>query len=434
MNIKFEIIKLLTEVKEGKYSNVALNKYLKKSAFSDKEKAFFTEVFYGTLRNKILLEYVIKKYTKEIKKEWVFQNLSIAIYQGFFMSSDIKGIVWEATENTKKRYGIAMSKFVNGVLRNVFREKENTMKELEEKDRYDIIYSYPEFIYKKIKNQFGENYIEVLKSYKKVPNLSVRINKLKYNEKDFELYLEKNQIKIIKKFESVYYLSNGKILSSDIFKEGKVIVQDGASYLAAKLLGALKGEKVLDTCAAPGGKSFVIAEMMENEGLIVALDIYEHKLKLIKENYKILGIDIIETKICDSTKLSEVYKEASFDKIITDVPCSGIGVIRKKPETLYGKTKESIKELQKIQRKILEEASKVIKINGEIIYSTCSILREENGDNIADFLEKNTNFEVVKITPPENIMFSYDEFGGVEINYKEEDLDGFYIIKLKRVI
>lgn len=434
MNIKFEIIKLLIEVNNGKYSNVALSKLYKNTEFSDKEKSFFTETFYGTIRNKIFIDFVIKKYSKKIKKEWIYQNLAIAIYQGFFMNSDIKGVVWEASENSKKRYGIQISKFTNAVLRNIFREKEKIVEELEEKKLYNILYSYPDFIYEKIKKRYPENFIEVLKSYKKAGSLSIRVNLLKYSEFQFERYLKNNKIDILKKVDTVYYLSNGKVLSSKIFKEGKVIVQDASSYLAARSLGAIKDEYILDSCSAPGGKALVIAEKMENQGKIEAIDIHEHKIRLIKENSEKLGVNIIEAKTADAVNLEGIYEKESFDRIIADVPCSGIGVIRKKPETLYNKEAKDILRIQKIQRDIMASMATLLKVGGTFIYSTCTILKDENTDNVSWFLENNNNFEVSKIELDENIEYNYDEFGGIEINYKDDYLDGFYIIKLKRVI
>lgn len=430
MNVKNRIIDLLNNYKYDKYSNIYLNNYFNANKINEKEKGFITEVFYGVIRNKIFIDYCINKYTKKVKKKWIESLFSLSIYQAFFMESDIKGVAWEGTELAKKKYGVGLSKFINGVLRNIFRNKEEIIKELKEKEEYDILYSYPKWLYQRLKGSNPEKYLEILKSYKKNGKLSIRVNKLKYSEEEFEKNLKSNEINILKKVDTVYYIDSAKILTSKIFKKGKIIVQDASSYLAARELGAKKGEKVLDACSAPGGKSLVIAENMENEGEILALDIHEHKIDLIKKNIEKSGIEIIETKIFDATKLEEL--DTQFDKILLDVPCSGVGVMRKKPEIIYNKTNENISKLMEIQRKILKSASKVLKAGGEMIYSTCTIIEDENKGNIINFLKNNQNFEVEKIQLEEDIKYTEDEIGGITIDYRNEYLDGFYMIKLKK--
>ena len=169
---------------------------------------------------------------------------------------------------------------------------------------------------------------------------------------------------------------------------------------------------------------------MNNKGEILSLDIHSHKLKLITENMKKLGVDIVLPVKMDARKLKEQGKH--FDKILVDAPCSGYGVLRKKPEALYNKNIENVKELAQLQYEILESASKVLKVGGEIVYSTCTIFKEENTENIEKFLKNNQNFSVLKMNIPENVSGEYDNLGGYLINYKEEILDNFYIIKLRK--
>jgi len=260
--------------------------------------------------------------------------------------------------------------------------------------------------------------------------MSMRVNELKYSTKEFEELLYKKNIKILKKIETLYYISSGELLDSPEFKDGKIIVQDGASYLAGKLLEAKEGERVLDSCSAPGSKTMVIAESMKNRGKIVALDIYKHKIKLIADNAKKLGIDIIEPKLCDATNLESL--EGDFDRILVDAPCSGMGVIRKKPEALYNKDEKTILELADLQYKILTEASKKLKVGGTLIYSTCTIFDEENSYNTKKFLDENSNFQVEEIDEIQGVHSEKDSLGGLNISYKEKFLDGFYIIKMTK--
>lgn len=431
MNIKQRVISLITEVDNGKYSNIALNDYFRDNRLDKKERGFITEVFYGVIRNKIFIDEMINKRAKEIKKDWLRNLLRISVYQMTFMKNDDKGVVWEATELTKKKFSVPVGKFVNGVLRSYSRDKEEEIQKLRDENRLDVLYSYPKWFYEKIREDYGDKTEDVLKSLKKVPYISVRVNKLNYDEIKFENLLKKLDIKIIKKFDNIYYLDSGIILHTEEFKTGKVIVQDGASYLAAKILSPLPDESVLDTCAAPGSKTVLLGELMENKGEIMALDIHSHKVKLIEENCHKMGIDIVKAIKMDARKLKEQGKK--FDKILVDAPCSGYGVIRKKPEVLYNKNIENVEELSKLQYEILDSAAHVLKDDGEMVYSTCTITSEENTKNIKKFLENNPNFKTIPFNVPENVNGEFDEVGGFLINYKEEILDNFYIAKLKKI-
>ena len=428
MNVKQVAINLISQVDKGAYSNIALNETFKTLNINSKEKAFMTEIFYGVLRNKKFLDYIIEKNTKEIKKEWIRNLLRISIYQITFMDSDNKGIVWEATELAKK-YSIAISKFINGTLRNYLRNKDSELKNLADEKNYEVLYSIPEWFCDILEKQYGnENLKQSITSLKKIPYLSVRVNKLKYTEKEFEEFLKEKDIQIIKKVDTVYYINSGLIINSEEFKTGKIIAQDASSYLAARNLGVIPNELVLDICAAPGGKTAVLAENMENRGEIIAIDIHQHKIKLIDTNMKKLGINIVKAIVMDARNVNKQGRK--FDKILVDVPCSGYGVIRKKPEILYSKNKENIEELAKLQLEILNSAADILKDGGELIYSTCTITDEENTNNIEKFLKEREEFKAEKLYIPENVSGDYDKLGGFCINYKEEIMDNFYIIKL----
>ena len=428
MSVKYVAMKLISFVDKGSYSNIVLNNAFKEFYLTAKEKAFITEIFYGVLRNKNFLDYMIEKNTKVIKKEWIRNLLRISIYQLTFMSSDAKGVVWEATEIAKK-HGIVISKFINGTLRNYLRNKDLEIKKLHDEKNYEILYSIPQYFCDILEKQYGsENLNQAIISLKKIPYLSVRVNKLKYSEEEFEEFLKEKDIQIIKKVDSVYYVNSGLIINSKEFKVGKIIAQDASSYLAAKNLGAKPNELVLDICAAPGGKTAVLAEEMENKGEIIAIDIHQHKKKLIEENMKKLGIDIVKATVLDARNVNKQGRK--FDKILVDVPCSGYGVIRKKPEILYTKNRENVEELASLQLEILNSAADILKNGGELIYSTCTIISQENTENVEKFLNERKEFKVKALNIPENVSGEYDKLGGFSINYKEEIMDNFYIIKL----
>lgn len=428
MSVKYVAMKLIAFVDKGSYSNIVLNDAFREFHLTAKEKAFITEIFYGVLRNKNFLDYMIEKNTKVIKKEWIRNLLRISIYQLTFMSSDAKGVVWEATEIAKK-HGIAISKFINGTLRNYLRNKDLEIKKLHDEKNYQILYSIPKYFCDILEQQYGsENLNQAIISLKKIPYLSVRVNKLKYSEEEFKEFLKEKDIQIIKKVDSVYYVNSGIIINSKEFKEGRIIAQDASSYLAAKNLGAKPNDLVLDICAAPGGKTAVLAEEMENKGEIIAIDIHQHKKKLIEENMKKLGIDIVKATVLDARNVNKQGRK--FDKILVDVPCSGYGVIRKKPEILYTKNRENIEELASLQLEILNSAADILKDGGELIYSTCTIISQENTENVEKFLNERKEFKVKALGIPENVSGEYDKLGGFSINYKEEIIDNFYIIKL----
>ena len=430
MSVKYVTMGLISKVDKGAYSNIVLNDAFREFFLSPKEKAFMTEIFYGVIRNKKFLDYIIERYTKDIRKEWIRNLLRISIYQITFMNSDDKGVVWEATELAKK-YSIAISKFINGTLRNYLRNKDSELKRLDDEKNYEVLYSIPRWFYDTLEKQYGnDNLKQAITSLKKIPYLSVRVNKLKYSEEEFEEFLKEKDIQIIKKVDTVYYVNSGLIINSEEFKTGKIIAQDASSYLAAKNLGVMPNELVLDICAAPGGKTAVLAEEMKNSGEVIAIDIHQHKIKLIDTNMKKLGIDIVKAIVMDARNVNKQGRK--FDKILVDVPCSGYGVIRKKPEILYSKNRENIEELAKLQLEILNSAADILKDGGELIYSTCTITNEENTNNIKKFLEERKEFKVEKLYIPENVSGDYDNLGGFCINYKEEIMDNFYIIKLKK--
>ena len=214
------------------------------------------------------------------------------------------------------------------------------------------------------------------------------------------------------------------------FKQGLFTVQDESAGLTAILLEPKQGEKVLDCCSSPGGKTTYIAEIMQNKGEILALDIHDHRVKLVQENSKRLGTSIIQTEKNDATILNEKYLE-KFDKILLDVPCLGLGVLRKKPDIKWLKTEEEIKEITKIQKQILNTCSKYLKKGGTLVYSTCSILKEENDEIIGEFLKKNREFSIEKINVPKNHPFyTYINDKYLKV-YPNDNHDGFFISILK---
>lgn len=427
-NIKLDIVNLLDEIQNGKYSNIQLNYYFSKNNYTKKEKMFITNVINVVIKNLIYIDYLIGKSVRNVKKRKIKQLLRISVAQLFFMESDNAGVIFEAGEITKILNAHQVG-FVNATLQNILKNKEKFDEEIPEDNRESIVLSYPQWFVNKMKIDYPDDYLEMLKSYKKRSYLSVRFDKNKITRQKFEELLKNIKTDILFSVGEVYYLSNANIFDTEIYKNGDVVIQDASSYLAVRNLGVKDGETVLDACSAPGGKSLAILQLF-NPKKLLSTDIHEHKVKLLNELKNKYGYSNFEVKLNDAAQIENL--DTMFDKIILDMPCSGLGVLRKKPEKIYELTANDIKNLKKLQKKIFESAYKSLKNGGEIVYSTCTFSKNENTNNIQYFLEKYEDLEILEVEIPENIENIRDEFGGVYISYKNKYMDGFYIAKLRK--
>ena len=428
-NIKLDIVNLLDEIQNGKYSNIQLNYYFSKNNYSKKEKLFVTNIVNIVIKNLIYIDYLIERCTKNIKKRKIKQLLRISVAQLFFMDSDNSGVVFEAGEIAKIINSHQVG-FVNATLQNVLKNKEKFDQEIPMDKKDGIVYSYPQWFVNKLKSDFPDDYLKIMKSYKKRSFLSVRYDKNKFTKEEFENLLKKIDTQILFSVEEVYYLSNANIFETENFKSGEIVVQDASSYLAVKNLEVSQDDVVLDACSAPGGKSLAILQLF-NPQILISTDIHHHKIKILENLKNKYGYKNWKIELNDATKIENLDKK--FDKILLDVPCSGLGVLRKKPEKIYELESNNFKSLKKIQKKIFESAFNSLKNGGEIIYSTCTFSKNENTNNVKYFLEKYKNLEIKEVAIPKNIKILKDEFGGVYISYENEYLDGFYIAKFKKV-
>ncbi len=395
-------LKILHDIDEKNgYSNIILDEYLEKNRqkLNIKDISFISEIVYGTVMWKLTIDYIIQKYSKiKIKKIslWILEILRLSIYQIVFLDKIPKQAAVNEAVNLSKKYGAKSAGFVNAILRKIDKiDYQEILKIKDNKERISIAYSMPSWIVDELIKDYGiEKAEEICKNSTLKPSIIVRINTLKTNKEQFIKKLKELSIEYEETEEENFLklkLQNIKNLS--IFKEGLFTIQDESAGKCAIILNPKQKEKVLDACAAPGGKTTHLAEIMKNDGEIIAWDIHNHRLKLIDENADRLGIKIIKTNKQDATIFNEKYFE-QFDKILLDVPCMGIGVIKRKPDIKWQRKKEDIYEITKIQKQILEICSKYLKKGGEIVYSTCSILKEENEDVIKCFLNKNGNFEI----------------------------------------
>ena len=386
--------------KEEAYSNIVLDELLNKNrnVLSNKDINFISELVYGVTTWKLTLDTIIQKYSKiKIKKisPWVINILRMGAYQIVFLDKVPKSAAVNESVNLCKKYGGKSVGFVNAILRKV--EKSDYLELFEIKNDIEKISktnSMPEWIVRELNKEFDpENVNEICENSNLKPKITIRINNLKITKNELKKSLQSKEIEVEDGIiEDFLYLKNVKnITNLDEYKKGLFTMQDESAGLTALVLNPKEGESILDCCSAPGGKTTYIAELMNNKGNVIAWDLYKHRLDKVQENSKRLGIDIIKTEENDATVLKEEYIE-KFDKILIDAPCLGLGVIKRKPDIKWQRKFEDIEEISKIQEKILENCSKYLKSGGELVYSTCSILKDENKNLVNEFLKNNSQF------------------------------------------
>ena len=428
--------------KEDAYSNIALNQVLKENKnIDERDVGLISELVYGTITWKLTLDEIIKKYSNiKLKKisVWILNILRMGIYQIIFLDKIPKSAAVNESVNLAKRYGHkSSSNFVNAILRKV---SVNDYKELEEikddKERISKTTSMPMWIIEELLKQKDIKEVEeICKNSNLKPNTTIRMNKLKTNKKELEEKLLKRKIEYLEgSLEDFFVLKKVKNIENiDLFKEGFFTVQDEGAGLIVDVLDPREDEYILDACSSPGGKTTYIAEKMKNKGKIKAWDIHEHRVKLVQNAAKRLGINIIQAKTQDATEFNQDLV-GKFDKILLDVPCLGLGVIKRKPDIKWKRKKEDIEEITKIQKAILNNCSKYLKKMGELVYSTCSILKEENEDIIEGFLKENSQFEFCKENEKNygNIVIFGEKDKYINI-YPSNENDGFFICKLRKM-
>ncbi|MDD4689647.1 MAG: 16S rRNA (cytosine(967)-C(5))-methyltransferase RsmB [Eubacteriales bacterium] len=405
-NAREAALKILHKMRDGAYINAAVKEGLHQSMKTE-DKALATQLVYGVVSNRTQLDYHISKFSKiPLRKisPWISDILRMGFYQLYFLDKIPVSATVNESVKLAKRYGHSASAgFVNGVLR---RGAKDGMPPLP--DDLSVVYSHPQWLVDMWISEYGEETTKkMLEANNQPPQSYVRVNTLKASAQQIATSLNGEVVDDL----LVKVSSLGGIENSNEYKDGLITVQGRASAQAVKALGPTKGSLALDLCSAPGGKATLMAQMMEKQGEIIACDIYEHKLDIISKNAQRLGIDIIKTKLWDAQTLMKEYK-GKADFVLADVPCSGLGTIRKKPDIRWDKQSEDIESLCKVQKNILNTASKYLKKGGRLVYSTCTVSRRENSLMIEEFLKGNSDFRLEY----EKQYFPF-----------EEGYDGFYI-------
>ena len=395
-------LKILYEVeKNGAYCDRELKKQLASADLSSADNSLVTELVYGVIKNKTRLDYIIAKRSSQPLKKlsvWILNILRLGIYQMEFLDKIPQSAAVNESVKLAKRYGHnASAGFVNGVLRGHTRHP--AVKYPSGREYYEVYYSHPKWIVDMLFEQYGEQTAtEIIIANNQTPTTTVRVNRLKDAGA-----------------EPVRNICGGNISQMHDFQSGMFTVQDISAYKASLALDPKKGQLIIDLCAAPGGKTTHIAEITGDRAEIVAFDIHPHKIELIQKNAARLGIMSIQTVLHDATELNEKYIGRA-DRVLADVPCSGLGIIRKKPDIKWTKKAEDIAELIKIQMKILQTGSEYVKAGGILVYSTCTLNKNENEGVVEAFI-KNNPFEILE----QKTILTGDGGG-----------DGFHICKLKR--
>lgn len=422
---------------EGAYSNIVLSKELNASDLSDKDKALVTELVYGTLRRKNTLDTIISNFVKDISvmDNEVLNILRIAIYQMHFLDKVPEFAACNEAVELAKKLSVQESKLVNGILRSYTKNPDEIDINGGVVDKLAYQYSFEPWFIRMIYKQYGEEIgRKVLQGLNQTPKVTVRVNTLKVDFDEVYDKLEEMEYDVEEGYvcpEAVIIKGGRSIENNELFNDGLITVQDESAMIVAPVLDVEDGDTVLDLCAAPGGKTTHIAELLNGTGKVLAFDLHENKLSLIKENVERLGLNNVEVEVMDATKLNSKYISSS-NRVLIDVPCSGIGIIRKKPEIKWNKTRKSLKDLVPTQRQIMENAWAYLKYGGTMVYSTCTLNKEENEENIEWFLNKHKDAKMEKVFLGNKDNLLYNKDGSLTI-LPNEYMDGFYIAKIRKM-
>lgn len=426
---------------KGAFSNLLLNQTIQQKKVNESEVALLTELVYGVMQRKRALDYQLSPFLKDPNAldGWVKQLLRLSLYQLEYLDRvPDHAILNEAVTIAKIRGHKGIAGLVNGVLRNAQREDRLSFDQINDPiERIGVQYSLPDWMVRMFVEELGLDEAEKLaSSLLEKTKVSVRINTKHETKEDVIRQLNEEGFELEESILSPVGLisQTGLPVKSTLFRNGAITIQDESSMLVAPALEVESHHHVLDACAAPGGKTTHIASYLDAEkgGKVTALDLHEHKVKLIDESAQRQGVaDVVETKAMDAREVVKQFGQECFDRILVDAPCSGLGLMRRKPDIRYTKTKKDVENLQKVQLSILHAVCEALKPNGQLIYSTCTITKQENEEVIEEFLRQHPDFEPIPVYL-ENEKPVHSSKGFVSIYPHQYGTDGFFICALKR--
>lgn len=429
-NVRYVALTILDDVLTGEaYSNLQLNEAIKNEAVSKKDIGLLTELVYGTIQRKITLEYLIEPFIQTKLKGWMKRLLIMSAYQYVYLDKvPDHAIINEAVNIAKNRGDLHNSKAINAILRNFMSSPLRTFDEIKHDDkRLSVEASVPLWLTKHWITHFGyEKTKEMCLLSLTPPDTTVRVNTTRITVPEAIERLESNgyTVELDKDIERCLHIKGEPIVNDRLFKDGLLSVQDKSSMFVAEIMNVKEGSTVLDACSAPGGKACHIAEMLNETGQVDAYDIHPHKIDLIDFNVKKLRLKNVTTDVHDAT---QPFNQ-TYDYILVDAPCSGFGVMRRKPEIKYEKTSKDVEALWHLQLEILENASESLAPGGELVYSTCTIEQMENENVVYSFLKANKDFEFSTFIDPR----TNQETKTLQLLPQDYNSDGFFITKVKR--
>ncbi len=421
---------LVSTEKNNSFSNIALDKTLTKyPMLRDIDKRFISAMYYGVIERRITLDEIIKKYSsRPVDKlsDAVRQILRMGLYQLLYMDSvPDNAAVNESVILAKDNKNPAVSGFVNALLRNFIRDGKKLPTKNSKVYNLSVEYSCPEWLIEMWLRDYGEDVcLSMLRSSIGRAPVTVRLNTCKFSFDEIVLELKEEGVsytvcEVVP--DCLELFGCGSIEKLSAYNKGMLHVQDVSCQICVSELDAKPGDIVLDMCSAPGGKAFTIAQMMSDNGRVLAFDLHEKRVNLIRSGARRLGLECIEAK-ANNAKVNNSDMPMA-DKVLCDVPCSGLGVIRRKPEIKYS-DRVQLSGLPNVQYDILDTSSRYVKVGGILVYSTCTVLREENDDIVERFLREHPEFEPVKL----NRFTDYEQ----TITPDMFGSDGFFIAKLRR--
>lgn len=425
---------IVSILEDGEKSHIVVRRYMDNNELSDVDRAFFLRLVEGTVERKITLDYVIGLYskTKINKLKKVIRNvLRMSIYQILYMEQvPDRSAVDEGVKICKKRSFATLSGYVNGVLRNIVREKDEVVKKIEEAGD-SVKYSMPE----EVLELLGDKKDKVLESVFKERHINARLNLSKHSKAEIIAMLVASGVKVYDNpyVESAVYIEKfGNITKNPVYAMGLITIMDTASMIPGLVSGVKDGDIVVDVCSAPGGKSIHIAEMLKNTGTVHARDLTENKVSMINENIKRVGVKNVQAKVFDARETDKSLVDKA-DVLICDLPCSGLGVINNKSDIKYRIKKDDVLELAKLQKEIIDSSIPYVKKGGTLVYSTCTLTEEENMGMVKYILDK-YDFKLSSLNPylSDGLKSETTDEGFLEIVPGEYDMDGFFIARFVR--
>lgn len=437
-NVRDAALSILLAVdKNQAYSNLLLHQTIEKYKIDVKDRGLLTEITYGTLQHKLTLDYYLEPFIKGKVDLWVRWLLRLSLYQMEYLTRiPAHAAVNEAVEIAKRRGHKGIASMVNGILRSILRQGVPTVEDIKNPvERLSVETSHPQWLVERWVESYGFDETAAMLHENNIPPVqTVRVNMTRATVEDVLASLEEEGVKAKQSdmMPECIHLTNGTAARTKAFKEGLITIQDESSMMPANVLDPKPGMKVLDMCAAPGGKTTHMAERMENDGSILAMDLHPHKLDLIDENTARLGLDIVQTAPVDGRKAADFLAKESYDAVLVDAPCSGLGVMRRKPDIKYTKREEDLESLQAIQLAILANAVQVLKPGGRLVYSTCTVDKRENEGTVEAFISTHPEMEREEITNLPEKLLAKQNNGMLQVFPQDFGSDGFFVAAFRK--